>query len=187
MGYGGYGRSYGGYGRSYGGYGGYGYGKRETEAAPVAEADAEASYGYGGYGRSYGGYGRFYGGYGGYGYGKREAEADVRLAMDMAAMEATAALTEDMDVPTGGTVDTVTERGKLMLMQATDMEDTKDYGHSLGGYGGYGHSLGGYGGYGQSYGGYSSVSPFASVNIAGPTPASLYSYPRKDLPGGISS
>merc|ERR1711990_397018 len=52
--YGGYSRSYGGYGRSYGGYGGYrsyGYGKREAEASPVAEAEADPYYGYG---RSYG-------------------------------------------------------------------------------------------------------------------------------------
>ena len=47
----------------------------------------------------------------------------LRLATDMAAMEAMADLTEDMDVPMGDTVDTGTERGKLMLMQAMDMED----------------------------------------------------------------
>merc|ERR1712215_107990 len=99
--YGGYGLGgYGGYGgyRSYGlglGYSGLGYrgfyGKREAEAEPKADADADPYY-YGGYGLGgYGGYGgyRSYGyglGYSGLGYrgfyGKREAEAEPKADAD---------------------------------------------------------------------------------------------------------
>merc|ERR1711974_147587 len=95
--YGGYGLGYSrlGYGLGYGGYGlglGYsrgiiGYGKREAEAEP--KADAEPWLTYGGYGLGYSrlgyglGYGGLYGGYGGiYGYGKREAEAEPKAAAD---------------------------------------------------------------------------------------------------------
>merc|ERR1711865_1268870 len=67
MGYGGYGRAY--------GYGGHHYGKRSADAAPEAEADAEAgvahygaAYGAYPYGlRAYGAYPYAFGGY--YGHG----------------------------------------------------------------------------------------------------------------------
>merc|ERR1712002_1314728 len=92
--YGGYGLGYSslGYGLGYGGYGLglgysrgiYGYGKREAEAEPKADAEPWLTYGGLGYaGLGYGGYGYSGLGYRGiYGYGKREAEAEPKAAAD---------------------------------------------------------------------------------------------------------
>merc|ERR1719357_776370 len=77
------------------GYGTYGFGKRDADAEPEADADAlYGSYGvYGlghrtyslghGYGYGHLGYGHGYGlGYGSYGYGKRDAEAEPKADVD---------------------------------------------------------------------------------------------------------